>query len=39
VSNIILDISDRLENDHHIYDMIDDRLKHYLSKINLKNNF
>jgi hypothetical protein len=39
VSNIILDISDRLENDHHIYDMIDDRLKHYLSKINLKNTF
>lgn len=39
VSNIILDISNRLENDHHIYDMIDDRLKHYLSKINLKNTF
>ena len=39
VSNIILNISDRLESDHHIYDMFDDRLKHYLTKVHLKNNF
>ena len=39
VSNVILNISNRLENDHHIYNMIDDRLKHYLTKVHLKNNF